>query len=162
MQSVANFDTPPWRGLSLSLTRTQCRHLLRNGWCVNSCCSASDALGKTNTFPGVAGCASRKPRRLLLQAHHSILVPPVTVRFGYPSNGSLQNGRLGRDLEVARHVDSVTGAHEDLCATRCGESLPSGPPEFHTPTPLGLPSRLSVSLCWHTDVAAPESIKNSF
>ena len=62
MLSVANFDAPPrldsWCGLSLPLARTQCRHQLRNGKCVNSCCSTSASLGNTRTIPGLAGRAS--------------------------------------------------------------------------------------------------------
>ena len=46
-------------------------------------------------------------------------------------------------LELARHVDSTTGAHEDLRATRRGG-------------PVAL-----LPLCRHTEVAAPESSKNS-
>ena len=47
--------------LSLPLARTQCRHQLRHGKCVNSCCSTSASLGNTGTIPGLAGCASTAP-----------------------------------------------------------------------------------------------------
>ena len=73
MLSVANFDTPTgldsWCGLSLPLARTQCRHQLRNGECVNSCCSTSASLGNTGTIPGSRGLRFGDTRSVLLEAH---------------------------------------------------------------------------------------------
>ena len=73
MLSVANFDTPTgldsWCGLSLPLARTQCRHQLRNGECVNSCCSTSASLGNTGTIPGLGGLRFGDTRSVLLEAH---------------------------------------------------------------------------------------------
>ena len=47
---------------------------------------------------------------------------------------------FGADLEIVRHADSVTCAHEVQCATRRGESWSNGRPEFH-PSSTGFASQ---------------------
>ena len=38
----------------------------------------------------------------------------------------VQANNVGLELEVAGHADSITGAHEDLCTARRGDSLTGG------------------------------------
>ena len=127
----------------------------------SSCCSTSDSLGNTRTFPGLAVCALAALALSCSETINILAPPDPDVFFADVSALSRLIYVVLSPWARSKRISPCLCTQEYLRAARRGELLSSGQAEFNTRS-TGFAPRLSDKLCWHTDVAAPETIKNSF